>query len=141
MREVMRAGSLYTAVAAGSAAGAVVRYLLSIGLLVALGPAFPWGTLAANGLGSFLMGLYAALTRPGGRIAASLVMRQLILAGFCGGFTTFSIFSLEALMLLETGVYGLATIYAAGSLVVWLTAVWAGWRLGLTMNGRRSNSD
>lgn len=136
----MRAVPLYTAVAAGSAAGALARYLLSEGLITVLGTAFPWGTLAANVLGSFLMGLYAALTRPGGRVAASLLSRQLVLAGFCGGFTTFSIFSLETLMLLEVGAYGPAVAYLGSSLVLWLAAVWAGWKLGLAANNQPTHT-
>jgi fluoride exporter len=92
---------LYAAVAAGSALGALARFLCSLALTGLLGPAFPWGTLAVNGLGSFLIGLYATVSEPGGRLRAGPAWRHFVIAGFCGGFTTFSIFSLETLLLVE----------------------------------------
>lgn len=128
-------GRLYAAVAAGSALGAVARFLCSLGLLAWLGPAFPWGTLAVNVLGSFLIGLYASLSEPEGRLAmASPAARQFVLAGFCGGFTTFSIFSLETLLLVDMKAFAAAGLYVGASLGLWLLAVWLGYRLGATLN-------
>jgi CrcB protein len=129
---------LYAAVAAGSALGAVARHLCSTALVAALGAGFPWGTLAVNVLGSFLIGLYAVPTEPEGRLLASPAMRQFVLAGFCGGFTTFSIFSLETLLLLESGHPALAGVNVVLSLCLWLPAVWLGHLIGLRRNRTKS---
>ena len=125
---------LYAAVAMGSALGAIARFLCSVALAELLGPAFPWATLAVNGLGSFLIGLYATVSEPGGRLPAGHVGRQFVIAGFCGGFTTFSFFSLETLLLLERQALGLAGAYVAASIVTWLTLVWVGYRIGARLN-------
>lgn len=131
----MAAGTrLYAAVAAGSALGALARFLCSLALTGLLGPAFPWGTLAVNGLGSFLIGLYATVSEPGGRLRAGPARRHFVIAGFCGGFTTFSIFSLETLLLVEVQAIGLAGAYVAVSLVTWLVMVWIGCRVGTRLN-------
>jgi fluoride exporter len=125
---------IYAAVGLGSALGAVARYLLSHWTVAALGPGFPWGTLAVNVLGSFLIGLYATLTGPDGRLMASPARRQFFMSGFCGGFTTFSIFSLETLIMLERQDYGTAGANLGGSLLLWLLAVWLGHRTAVRMN-------
>lgn len=125
---------LYAAVAAGSALGAMARFLCSLALTGLLGPAFPWGTLAVNGLGSFLIGLYATVSEPGGRLPAGPAGRHFVIAGFCGGFTTFSIFSLETLMLIDAQAIGPAVAYVAASLVTWLTLVWVGFLIGARLN-------
>jgi fluoride exporter len=127
-------GKLYGAVALGSALGAVARYLCSIGMLMWFGSGFPLGTLAVNVAGSFLIGFYATLTEPGGRLQAGPATRQFVLAGFCGGFTTFSIFSLETVFLVESREFQLAAIYVGASLVLWLAAVGMGWRAGARLN-------
>jgi fluoride exporter len=126
--------ALYAAVGVGSALGALARFASAIGLVALLGPGFPWGTLMVNVLGSFLIGLYASLSEPDGRLLASPAERQFVMAGFCGGFTTFSIFSLETLLLVERHAFGLAGIYVAVSLVLWLVSVWAGHQFGARMN-------
>lgn len=125
---------LYVAVMAGSALGAVARFLCSVALLSVLGPEFPWGTLAVNVLGSVLIGLYATMTEPDGRLLASPAARQFVIAGFCGGFTTFSIFSLETLLLVDRQAFLLAAINIGGSITLWLLAVWVGYRLGTHLN-------
>jgi CrcB protein len=79
--------------------------MVSVGMVQLLGPGFAWGTLTVNVAWSFLIWLYATLTEPDGRPMAGPAARQFVLAGFCGGFTTFSIFSLENLLLAESGVY------------------------------------
>jgi CrcB protein len=133
---VIASTRVYAAVAAGSALGALARFLCSLALAGLPGPAFPWDTLAVNGLGSFLIGLYATVSEPGGRLPAGHAMRQFVIAGFCGGFTTFSIFSLETLLLVEARAVGLAGAYVAASLVTWLTLAWVGCRLGTRLNLR-----
>ena len=127
---------VYAAVAAGSALGALARFLFSLALTGPLGAAFPWGTLTVNALGSLLIGLYATVSAPGGRLPAGPAARQSVIAGFCGGFTTFSIFSLETLLLVEARAIGLAGAYVAASLVTWLTLAWVGWRIGARLNLR-----
>jgi CrcB protein len=103
-------------------------------VLAWLGPGFPWGTLLVNAAGSWLIGLYATLTGPEGRYPAGPVAGQFVAAGFCGGFTTFSIFSLESIRLLEAGAHGLAGAYVLASVVLWLLAVLAGHLLAQRLN-------
>lgn len=104
-----------------------------------LGEGFPWGTLAANVLGSFIIGFYAMQAARGGHLWASPEARLFVMTGFCGGFTTFSAFSLETLLLLESGRADLAAGNIALSLCLWLGAVrlgeWAGRRLGRPAQG------
>jgi CrcB protein len=125
---------IYAAVGLGSGLGAVARYLVSLGLVASFGSGFPWATLAVNVVGSFLIGFYATLTEPDGRLLVRPALRQFVLAGFCGGFTTFSIFSLETLRLAEAGNHALAATYVAVSVVLWLSAVWMGWKLAERLN-------
>lgn len=125
---------LFLAVGLGGMLGSVARALVSIALLHLMGPGFAWGTLAVNVAGSFLIGLYATLTEPGGRIFTTPARRQFVLAGFCGGFTTFSIFSLETLLLAEQGAFGLAALNLGVSILLWLLAVWVGYRVGQSLN-------
>lgn len=121
---------IYLAVAAGGALGALLRAGLSLALLGGSGPVLLGGTLAANVLGSFAIGAYAALSAAGGRWPHGPVLRQFWMAGVFGGLTTFSIFSLEALVLLGEGRVGAALAYVLASVLLWLAAVWAGHRCG-----------
>lgn len=130
------AAALYIAVMAGSALGAVARFACSLGVLAMAGPGFPWGTLAVNVLGSFLIGLYASITEAGGWLKASAVQQQFVMTGFCGGFTTFSIFSLETVLLAKEGQLMLAGGNILLSLALWLVAVWLGYRAGASINRR-----
>lgn len=127
---------IWLAVALGGALGALLRYLASVAALSLAGPAWPWGTLFANVAGSLLIGLYARLTGEGGRIRASLATHHFVITGFCGGFTTFSIFSLETLLLFEAGAVARGSAYIAVSLLTWLLAAWLGDRLGDRLNRR-----
>jgi CrcB protein len=105
-------------VAAGGAAGSVLRYLVGLGALRAFGPGFPWGTLAVNVAGSVVIGALAVvLTGPRAGLSPLLV------TGFLGGFTTFSTFSLDALRLWQGGQAGLAGAYVAGSVALALGGV------------------
>lgn len=119
-------------VALGGAIGAVLRYQLGRLLTHLLGPqavtAFPWATLAVNLLGSFAVGLLAGwLARYGaGDSLDTDQWRLFVGVGLLGGFTTFSAFSLELMMLIERGQPGLAFIYAAVSLLAGLTALYVG---------------
>jgi CrcB protein len=109
--------------AAGGAFGSTARYLVNIlsGQLFGLG--FPWGTIAVNIAGSFLMGLVVALGAL--KFSLSNEMRVMIATGFLGGFTTFSAFSMDFALLVERKHYGLAGLYAAGSVTLSILALFA----------------
>ena len=77
--------AMYLAVAIGAAIGGVLRAGLSMALLAQFGVGFPVGTLAANVIGSFVIGAYAALTGPDGRLLVSSRQRQFVMTGICGG--------------------------------------------------------
>ncbi len=109
-------------VALGGAVGASARYLTGVAALRLMGPGFPWGTLAVNVVGSFLMGgLVVALAQLSATRFAPLLM-----TGLLGGFTTFSAFSLDAVTLWERGAVAQAVFYVAASVVLSLTALVAG---------------
>lgn len=112
------------AIAAGGALGSVARFWMSSGMYQWLGRDFPYGTLAVNVLGSFLMGLLSVLLIE--RLALGPEWRAAILIGVLGGFTTFSAFSFETLSLLETGAISRAVLNVIMSVVLCLGAVWLG---------------
>lgn len=91
-----------------------------------LGGAFPWGTLFVNVLGSFVLGVVATLMSPDGRLFAGSEVRQFLIVGLCGGYTTFSSFSFETLQLLRDGEFFRAGGYIVLSVVVCLAAIWLG---------------
>jgi CrcB protein len=127
--KMRHAALLYGYVAAGSVLGGVARYLAS--LAIYFGAPFPWATLFVNVTGSFIIGFYAALSGPDGRLFASAQQRQFVMTGFCGGYTTFSTFSLETFRLFQAGDTGTALVNIAASigaslLAVWLGHIWAG---------------
>ncbi len=114
------------AVAAGGAAGSLLRWWGTL-LAERLGAgAFPWATIAINVLGSFAIGWLAAATLPGGPHPASQELRLLAMTGLCGGFTTFSAFSLQTLDLLRAGDFTGAGANVLLSVVLCLAAVAAG---------------
>jgi CrcB protein len=116
----------YVSVALGSIVGGVGRYLISVLFVSQFGSGFPWATLFVNVAGSFMIGFYAALTGPDGRLLVSPRQRQFVMVGICGGFTTFSAFSLETLRLAQSGNLQAAALNLLISLVGWMTAVWLG---------------
>ncbi len=119
-------------IAAGGAIGAVLRFFVSSGVYQWLGRGFPYGTLAVNVIGSFLIGLLTeALVLQ--RIAITLEYRAAILVGLFGSFTTFSTFSLETLHLIEQGNPLKAGINIAASVAACLFAVWLGLLSGRTL--------
>lgn len=109
-------------VALGGAVGASARYLTNVGAMRWIGPGFPYGTMMANILGSFLMGvLVVVLAQKGGMRLAPFLM-----TGVLGGFTTFSAFSLDAFTLWERGEVVVAVAYVAGSVILSIIALVCG---------------
>lgn len=124
----------YLIIALGSALGGMARYGCSSLLARAVGETFPWGTLAVNVSGSFVIGLFTAVTGPDGRILVAPDARIFVTVGFCGGFTTFSSFSLQTLALIRSGELGAAGLNAALSLGLCMLTVWLGFMAGLLIN-------
>jgi fluoride exporter len=124
----------YCWIAIGGAFGAMARYWCSGAAARLFGETFPWGTLIVNVSGSFIIGFFATLTGPDGRIFAGSAMRQFVMLGLLGGFTTFSSFSLQTLNLAQEGEWLRAGGNVVGSVVLCLVAVWLGHLLALTLN-------
>ncbi|MFA5056825.1 MAG: fluoride efflux transporter CrcB [Opitutaceae bacterium] len=117
---------LYLLIALGGALGSVARFFISGVVANQFGPTFPWGTFIINVTGSFIIGFYATLTGPDGRIFAGGNARQFVMTGICGGYTTFSSFSLQTLNLARDGEWLQAGGNTVGSVVTCLVAVWLG---------------
>ncbi len=120
----------------GSAIGGAARYWCYGFTARQLGDSFPWGTLAVNVIGSAVIGFFATLTSPEGRLLVPSSARLFVMAGLCGGFTTFSTFSLETLNLLRDGDWLRAFGNIAGTLLLCLIGVWLGFLLASVLNER-----
>ena len=116
------------AIAGGGAIGALLRFWVSSGVYQLLGRGFPWGTLAVNFIGSFLMGLLFVLFLERSMVSGEL--RGAILVGLLGAFTTFSTFSMETLALIEQADYLKALMNTLLSVTLCILACWAGLVLG-----------
>ena len=126
----------YLIVMLGGALGTGLRMWLSLLLAARYGDTFPVGTLAVNILGSFVIGLFVGLTGPQGIFFASPLLRQFVIIGFLGGFTTFSSFSLQTYHLLASGEWFRGGLNILLSLTICLAAVWAGTLLAGLINNR-----
>lgn len=115
-------------VAIGGAIGSVARYLVGVWGLKLGGPNFPWGTITVNIVGAFLIGLMVEMVAR--RFDASAELRVFIVTGIIGGFTTWSSFTLDAVVLFERGSIGLSAVYLFASLFVSFAAIFAGLALG-----------
>jgi fluoride exporter len=124
----------YFWIAVGSALGGMARYGCSGIAARLIGETFPWGTLIVNVAGSFIIGFFATLTGPDGRIYMGSATRQFVMLGFCGGYTTFSSFSLQTLNLINDGEWVRAGANIGGSVLLCLLAVWAGHLLAASIN-------
>ena len=128
---------LYFWIAIGSAIGGVARYWCSGVAARLIGETFPWGTLIVNVVGSFIIGFFATLTGPDGRVFVGTTARQFVMVGLCGGYTTFSSFSLQTLTLVSDGEWLQASFNIAGSVVLCLLAVWLGHIVAFSLNTMR----
>jgi len=124
----------YFMVAVGGALGSVARFWFSGIVAHRYGETFPIGTLVVNVTGSFIIGFFATLTGPEGRWLVSSTARTFFMVGICGGYTTFSSFSLQSLNLARDGEWLYAGLNALLSFVLCMLAVWLGHALALAIN-------
>jgi len=124
----------YLWIAVGSALGGVARFWCSGVAARFMGETFPWGTIIVNVVGCFIIGFFATITGPGGRVFADTLTRQFVMIGILGGYTTFSSFSIQTLNLVQDGEWWLAGANIAVSVVACLVAVWLGFVLAASIN-------
>lgn len=125
---------LYVAVGLGAALGALLRMLSGLAAVAGFGLPAVWGTGFVNVVGSFIIAFFAIVTGPDGRFIVGPARRQFVMAGFCGGFTTFSSMSLETFGMLEHGDIGPAALYLALVIALSLAAAWFGYWLAVRYN-------
>ncbi len=116
----------YLLVFLGAGIGGSLRHAVNLGCARFCGPAFPWGTLTVNVLGSVIMGASAAWLALRAGEEWSQPLRLFLTTGILGGFTTFSAFSLDAVLLWEKGEIGSASAYVAGSVLLSLAGLVTG---------------
>ena len=116
--------ALLGAIALGGALGSVARYVTAALVVQATGSGFPWGTLAVNIIGGFLIGIVAELMASRWSVTAEL--RGFLITGILGGFTTFSAFSLEVVAMIERQSFAPASAYIVGSVLLSLGATFIG---------------
>lgn len=119
------------------AAGTLLRYWIGLATL-RWSQVLPWGTIAINMSGSFAIAFFATLTAAGGRMPVSETGRLVFMVGLCGGYTTFSSFSLQTFDLLKNGAPGRALLNIGLSVVLCMLSVGAGYMLAQAMNGVNS---
>lgn len=117
---------MYLWVVLGSALGGVARYGCALLGADLAGDAFPWGTIFINVLGSFVIGFFATVTGTDGRFLVRSEVRVFVMIGICGGYTTFSSFSLQTFLLIREGHWLMAVANVAVSMVLCLVIVWVG---------------
>lgn len=125
---------MYLAVGCGAAIGALARYFVTLvfGGFTMFG--IVWGTIAVNIAGSFVIGFFAMLSGPDGRLLVSPTVRQFVMSGICGGFTTFSLASLDTFLLIVAGDAPGAALYLGMTIVLSLGAVWLGHAVAAMVN-------
>ena len=128
--------SLYTCflIMVGGAIGTLLRYLISV-LTSAAPHELPWGTIVINISGSFLIGFFGTFTLANGKFPVSENLRLLVMVGICGGFTTFSSFSLQTFDLMRNGYVVRAAVNVVGSVVLCICAVALGHLIAAHFNG------
>jgi fluoride exporter len=118
----------------GGGLGSIARFAGSGFVARHYGETFPWGTLVVNATGSLIIGCFATLTGTEGRWLVSPSTRQFVMIGICGGYTTFSSFSLQTLSLARDGEWFKAGANAVLSFALCLAAVWLGHLLAMNLN-------
>ncbi|MGI4764972.1 MAG: fluoride efflux transporter CrcB [Janthinobacterium lividum] len=121
-------------VALGGALGTVGRYLLALAM-APISQGVPWGTVVINIVGSFVIGFFGTLTLSQGRFPVPDTLRLFVIVGLCGGFTTFSSFSLQTLDLLRAGAVNRALVNVGASVILCLGAVALGHAIAAQLNG------
>jgi CrcB protein len=126
----------YLAVGVGSAVGGMGRFWVAGFIGQRYGDAFPWGTILVNVTGSMAIGILAALAGMDGRLPPRLtpLAAQFFMVGICGGYTTFSAFSLQTLKLIQNGSLPQATANVLVSVMACVIAAWVGYLLGQAVN-------
>jgi fluoride exporter len=127
----------YLLIGLGSALGGIGRYWCSAVAATILGDAFPWGTLIVNIVGAAVIGFFATMTGPDGPFLVGTTTRQFVMVGLCGGYTTFSSFSLETLSQMREGEWLKAALNVALSIGLCLAAVWFGHAAAESLNRLR----
>jgi CrcB protein len=122
----MRIVTTYFWITIGSALGGMARFWCSGFVAERFGGTFPWGTLLVNVVGSFVIGFFATLTGPDGRLLVTSDVRQFVMVGLCGGYTTFSSFSLQTLTLARDGEWLQVGGNILLSVALCLASVWLG---------------
>ncbi len=125
----------FALVGIGSALGGIARYAVSGRIARSIGETFPWGTMIVNISGSLVIGVLAALTGPSGPLDGNAEARALGMTGLCGGYTTFSSFSLQTLNLVRDGDWRNAVGNIVGSTALCLAAVCLGYAAAATLIG------
>ena len=110
------------------------RYFISGVVTTFTGGTFPYGTMIVNITGCLVIGFFATLTGPDGRLLVGTPARQFVMVGICGGYTTFSSFSLETFYLMRSGEWMPAALNAAGSVVLCVLSVWIGYIVATALN-------
>lgn len=127
--------TFYFWIAIGSGIGGAARLWCAEMSARAFGEGFPWGILLVNVLGSFIIGFFFTFAGPGGRLHVRPAVSQFVMTGLCGGYTTFSAFSLDTLHLMRDGRLVAAGANVALSLALGLLSVWLGHALAARLSG------
>ena len=130
----------YLWIAVGSALGGMSRYACSRYIATWFGETFPWGTITVNVVGSLIIGFFATLTGPDGRVMVAPDFRTFVMVGFCGGYTTFSSFSLQTLELIRNRDFAEAWGNILLSVSLCMLGVALGFVAANLLNGMRSAS-
>lgn len=109
----------------------MLRYGLSVAAVSGVGGSFPWGTLAANILGSLVIGWLAGAGRPESRVFFRPEVRALLMVGFCGGLTTFSFFTWQTMSMQSSGAILESFLYMTASIVLGLASAWIGYSISI----------